>query len=86
MGNKKLFAPPAYSRGENSRQRFQSLLGFKYVCFRDKKCKVHNLRKTFQSGGLSVGADQDPAREHGREGSGAAPGLDGGFAHPRYET
>lgn len=86
MGNKNLFAPPAYSCGENSRQRFQPLLGFKYVCFQDKKRKVHKLHKTFQAGGLSVGADQDPAREHGHDGPGAAPGPDGGFARHRYET
>lgn len=82
-----MFAPPAYPCGENSGQRFQPLLSFKYVCFQDKKHKVHKLRKTFQAGGLSVAADQDPAREeHGHGGPGATPELGGFFAHPEYET
>lgn len=77
-----LFVLPAYSRGENSGQRFQLLLSFKYVCFQDKKHKVHKLCKTFQAGGT-----QHWSRAVvGCGGPGAALGPGRCFAHAEYET
>lgn len=77
-----LFALPTYSCGENSRQRFQLLLSFKYVCFQDKKHKVHKLRKTFQAGG-----PQHWSRAVvGCSGPGAALGPGRCFAYAEYET